>query len=53
MASKIAKLSGTVRSIELWHEEESFWKFLLDNYKISLEKEKKCWKNIKKTRNDK
>ena len=48
MASKKAKLSGTVRSIELWHEEESFWKFLSDNYKISLEKEKSVGRISKK-----
>ena len=27
---------------ELWHEEESLWNILSDDYKIRQEKEKKC-----------
>ena len=40
MASKKARLSGTERFIEIWHEEGSHWKFLSDNYKIRQEKGK-------------
>ena len=40
MAGKIARLSETKRFIELWHEEESFWNILSDNYKIRQKKEK-------------
>ena len=40
MASKKARLSETERFIELWHEEESLWNILLDNYNIRQEKEK-------------
>ena len=40
MASKKARLSETERFIELWHEEESLWNILSDNYKIRQEKEK-------------
>ena len=40
MASKKARLSETERFIELWHEEESLWNILADNYKIRQEKEK-------------
>ena len=40
MASKKARLSETDRFIELWHEEESLWKTLSDNYNIRKEKEK-------------
>ena len=40
MASKKARLSETERFIELWHEEESLWNVLSDNYKIRQEKEK-------------
>ena len=43
MASKKARLSETERFIELWHEEESLWNILSDNYKIRQEKEKMCW----------
>ena len=50
-ASKKARFSETGRFIELWHEEESLWNILSDNYKIRQEKEK-CWKNVGKTRND-
>ena len=39
MASKKARLSETERFIELWHEEESLWNVLSDNYKIRQEKE--------------
>ena len=49
MISKKARLSETERSIELWHEEESLWYILSENYKIRKkkvqEKEKK-WKNV-------
>ena len=40
MASKKARLSETARFIELWHEEESVWSILSDNYDIRQEKEK-------------
>ena len=40
MASKKARLSETERFIELWHEEESLWNILSENYKIRQEKEK-------------
>ena len=40
MASKKARLSETERFIELWHEEESVWSILSDNYDITQEKEK-------------
>ena len=40
MASKKVRLSETERSIELWHEEESLWNILSENYKIRQEKEK-------------
>ena len=40
MASQIARLSKTERFIELWHEEESLWNILSDNYKIKQKKEK-------------
>ena len=40
MTSKKARLSETERFIELWHEEESLWNILSDNYKIRQEKEK-------------
>ena len=53
MASKIARLSETERYIELWHQEESLWNILANNYKIRQEKGKKFWKNVGKTRNDK
>ena len=39
MTSKKARLSETERFIELWHEEESLWYILSDNYKIRQEKE--------------
>ena len=39
MASKKARLSETERFIELWHEEESLWNILSDNYKIRQEME--------------
>ena len=42
MASKKARLSETERFIELWHEEESLWNILSDNYKIRQEKGKRC-----------
>ena len=51
MPSKKAALSETERSVELWHEEESLWNVLSDNYKIRQGTEKKCWKNVGKTRN--
>ena len=51
MASKKARLSETERFIELWHEEESLWNILSDNYNIRQEKDE--WKNVGKTRNDK
>ena len=41
MASKIARFTAE-RFNELWHEEESLWNILSDNYKIRQEKEKKC-----------
>ena len=50
MASKKARLSETERFIELWHEEESLWNILSDNYKIRQEIEKivkECPKNQK------
>ena len=40
MVSKKARLSETERFIELWHEEESVWSILSDNYDITQEKEK-------------
>ena len=40
MASKKVRLSETERFIELWHEEESLWNILSDNYNIRQEKEK-------------
>ena len=39
MISKKAIHSETERFIELWHEEESLWYILSDNYKIRQEKE--------------
>ena len=40
MASIKARVSETERFIELWHEEESLWNILSDNYNIREEKEK-------------
>ena len=40
MASKKARVSETERFIEPWHEEESLWNILSDNYNIRQEKEK-------------
>ena len=40
MASKKARLSETERFIELWHEKESLWNILSENYNIRQEKEK-------------
>ena len=40
MASKKATLSKAERFIELWHEEESLWNILSNNYMIRQEKEK-------------
>ena len=40
MTSKKARLSGTERFSELWHEEESLWNIVSENYKIRQEKEK-------------
>ena len=40
MVSEKARLSETERFIELWHEEESLWYSLSDNYKTRQEKEK-------------
>ena len=40
MVRKKARLSETGRFFELWHEEESLWNILSDNYKIRQEKEK-------------
>ena len=40
MESKKVRLSETERFIELWHEEESLWNILSDNYKTMQEKEK-------------
>ena len=48
MVSKKTRLSETERFIELWHEEESLWNILSDNYKIRQEIEKsveECRKN--------
>ena len=53
MATKKARLSETERFIKLWHEEGSLWNILSDQYKIRPGKEKKFWKNIGRTRNDK
>ena len=39
MASKKARLSEAERFVELWHEEESLWNILSDNYKTRQEKE--------------
>ena len=39
MVRKKTRLSETERFIELWHEEESLWNILSDNYKIRQEKE--------------
>ena len=41
IASKKARFT-TERFNELWHEEESLWNILSDDYKIRQEKEKKC-----------
>ena len=41
MASKKVRLSETERFIELWHEEESVWNILLENYKTRQEKVKR------------
>ena len=51
MECKKARLSETERFIEFWHGEESLWNILSDNHKIWQKKEKKCWKNVGKTRN--
>ena len=40
IASKRAWLSETERFIELWHEEESLWNILSNNYNIRQEKQK-------------
>ena len=40
MGSRKDRLSETERFIELWHEEESLWNILSENYKIRQEKEK-------------
>ena len=40
MTSEKARYLETERFIELWHEEESLWNILSDNYKIRQEKEK-------------
>ena len=40
LTSKKARLSETVRFIELWYEGESLWNILSDNYNIGQEKEK-------------
>ena len=39
MTSKKGRLSEAERFIELWHEVESIWNILSDNYKIRQEKE--------------
>ena len=39
MASKKGRLSEAERFVELWHEEESLWNILSDNYKTRQEKE--------------
>ena len=41
IASKKARFT-TERFNEFWHEEESLWNILSDDYKIRQEKEKKC-----------
>ena len=41
MASKKVRLSETERFIELWHEEESLWNILSENYKTRQEKVKR------------
>ena len=40
MASKIARLSETEKSVELWQEEGSHWNILSGSYKIRQENEK-------------
>ena len=40
IASKKARLSETERFIKLWHEEESLWNILSNNYNIRQEKQK-------------
>ena len=46
MVSKKARLSETERLIELWHEEESLWYILSDNYKTR--QGKKCGRMLEK-----
>ena len=46
--SKKASLSETERFIELWHEEESLWNILSENYKIRQEKEKSVGRMLEK-----
>ena len=41
MASKKARFTS-VRFNEPWHDEESLWNILSDNYKIRQEKGKRC-----------
>ena len=41
IASKKARFTAE-RFNEIWHEEESLWNILSDDYKIRQEKEKKC-----------
>ena len=48
MASKKVRLSEKERFIELWHEEESLWNILLDNYNIRQENEKSVGRMPKK-----
>ena len=40
MESKKVRLLETERFIELWHEEESLWNILSDNFNIRQEKKK-------------
>ena len=53
MASKKARFSETKRFIELWHEEESLWNILPDNYNIRQEEKSvgKMSEKLKMTNN--
>ena len=48
MVRKKTRLSETERFIELWHEEESLWNILSENYKIRQEKEKSVGRMLEK-----
>ena len=48
MKCKKARLSETETFIELWHEEESLWNILSENYKTRQEKEKRVGRILEK-----